>query len=678
MERSGGARCRGALPISNLERRTCNGRKFLPGRSALPSQGAQLKQLRQDPSENHYDRCHSQQSSCQPFVGPRVVHGPHTDMTDSHVPLDALLREASWLRRLCGALTRCSADADDLAQDVLGSALRQGLAPDERRPSPRAWLATIARRRAGRIRQREGGRRAVELWASANAEPQESSAHSPQARAHDYAVLQRELADTVASLPEPDRMVIVARYFEAKAFDEIASELSVTADTVRQRHTRAVRKLRARLAADDERWSQWLPALAVGGTLPMGTEASAIVAAPSSAGSSLLSPLSLDVAAVLTTCLWIGWESLNRSAPMAPSTLAPPSALSPHGGPAQGSEPLAAPSVALTPVPARSSESAGRKAALKELADLSLLIVDPNGIRRALDLIPAVASALVTPGVFRLTPKFHATDLCVDLPDNYSFVSGDAEVLEGDPDWGGDFRIQHQKLRAPLRIVEVVARRLPSFLVQAVWDDGQTFHGWVCCMPEVEDPHRYLEEGPFQRIDSSGMFRISKVERSADGPHGCRPSIFTFALRTEDTLSVDEVTLHLDDQQMVSEHLRLVIPRAQPERAAASHRSTEAQGKGLLPYAVTVVDRAGTPIEAGWLMVERSDGRAQNVSFLNGQADLSLSAEANYRITAWKWDRTQETEAALSLVTKRPTERGLPVREKITLTLTAPVKKQDD
>ncbi|MEM9378929.1 MAG: sigma-70 family RNA polymerase sigma factor [Planctomycetota bacterium] len=172
--------------------------------------------------------------------------------------LEALLSESDWIRRVARALVRDDAAAEDLAQDVLDVALAQ--APRLEGGRLRGWLATVARRRAIRTRARTDARHRAERVRART----ESFEPGPLTdRALDRVVLHRELARVVAELGAAERTAIVEHYLEGRTYAEIAARSGDSVAAVRQRTSRALRRLRARLSEDDPRWAQWLPALAL-------------------------------------------------------------------------------------------------------------------------------------------------------------------------------------------------------------------------------------------------------------------------------------------------------------------------------------------------------------------------------------------------------------------------------
>ena len=59
------------------------------------------------------------------------------------------------------------------------------------------------------------------------------------------------VADAISRLPEREKLVIALYYYENLTLREIGEVLSVTESRISQLHTKAVLRLRSRLAADD-------------------------------------------------------------------------------------------------------------------------------------------------------------------------------------------------------------------------------------------------------------------------------------------------------------------------------------------------------------------------------------------------------------------------------------------
>lgn len=157
---------------------------------------------------------------------------------------DLLSRHGAFLRRLAGELTRCEADAEDLVQSTWAEALRR---PPLHWQSPRAWLAQVARRLAGK-RVRTDTRRSRREAQAAQHERVEADL--------DLSLVLGELSQALAKLEPKQRRVVVARYFEGRELRAIAAEEGVSLSTVKARLARAHRELRRSLdgGVGRERW----------------------------------------------------------------------------------------------------------------------------------------------------------------------------------------------------------------------------------------------------------------------------------------------------------------------------------------------------------------------------------------------------------------------------------------
>jgi RNA polymerase sigma-70 factor (ECF subfamily) len=158
-----------------------------------------------------------------------------------------------WLRcrakdLIRGDLVR-KQDGSDLVQETLHLAVLQ--LPKFRgrsRGQFRAWLASILKLRMARARRYWG--QARRDW---NREEPLSPAWGQQAELAESATSmlgglsrqeERERVERAASWCRPeDRQVIFLHLFEGRGHDQIAAELGVTTTTVRQRYSRAVRRV---------------------------------------------------------------------------------------------------------------------------------------------------------------------------------------------------------------------------------------------------------------------------------------------------------------------------------------------------------------------------------------------------------------------------------------------------
>lgn len=186
------------------------------------------------------------------------------------LPLETLLAEADHVTALARALVTDAATADDVAQSTWLDVLRS-----ERRRivDPRAWLATIVRRRASRTRRTEARRsRHERIAADARADGVAPSAAELAVRVATH----RALVDAVLALGEPYRETIVLRFFENLDVDAIALRMQTKRNTVRSRVQRGLDALRERLDRAHGGREHWLPAVSALGARQMAVETAAI------------------------------------------------------------------------------------------------------------------------------------------------------------------------------------------------------------------------------------------------------------------------------------------------------------------------------------------------------------------------------------------------------------------
>src|SRR5262245_31903880 len=127
------------------------------------------------------------------------------DKKPKRLDADAFLDDAGFVRSLARALLRDRHRAEDLAQQVMVTALEQ--APPET-SSIRGWLARVTRNLAFSF-GREGLRRARREQAAARAEQVPSTLdHVERLETH------RRVVDAVLALREPYQSVIVLRFFD--------------------------------------------------------------------------------------------------------------------------------------------------------------------------------------------------------------------------------------------------------------------------------------------------------------------------------------------------------------------------------------------------------------------------------------------------------------------------------
>lgn len=224
------------------------------------------------------------------------VSNPRT-MTE-RIDVTSLLAESRWLASLARRLVADGAQADDLAQETLASALQRPPAAD--RPL-RGWLATALRSRWRDESRAQRARLAREQ--SHSRREALPSTLDVVAKAE----LQRELVQALLSLDEPYRTTVLLRFFEGLAPREIARRMRAPVATVHSRLQRGLAQLRERLDRDRPR-TQWLAAFA-----PLARDPSGL--APWTVGVSIVNAaIKVAVPAVVVlACVW-WWTSRPKSA----------------------------------------------------------------------------------------------------------------------------------------------------------------------------------------------------------------------------------------------------------------------------------------------------------------------------------------------------------------------------
>lgn len=184
---------------------------------------------------------------------------------DPTLPED-LASHAEWLRRLARSLLRDAEDAEDLAQEAwvvaLESRSRPG-APD------RPWLAGVLRNLARFRLRSDVRRRAREQQAAQPSGPSNDS--DPLERIEQF----RLLADSVERLQDPDRSIVILRYFDGMTSDDIGARLGLSPGAVRMRLKRALENLRERLDREQTDWRVAFAPLAWPTGAPQGAGAGA-------------------------------------------------------------------------------------------------------------------------------------------------------------------------------------------------------------------------------------------------------------------------------------------------------------------------------------------------------------------------------------------------------------------
>jgi len=140
------------------------------------------------------------------------------------------------------SLLRDRSAAEDLAQETF---LKLHGALDRLDPSrdPAPWVFTVASNLA-RDHWRSGKQRTARQADAEEIEtlPSESAGDDPLATLEQQEQA-RQVRRALAALPEDARQVILLRSFQEMGFPQIAETLGLSEDAVRQRHSRAVKRL---------------------------------------------------------------------------------------------------------------------------------------------------------------------------------------------------------------------------------------------------------------------------------------------------------------------------------------------------------------------------------------------------------------------------------------------------
>lgn len=218
---------------------------------------------------------------------------------DVQKPIDTLLAQRAFLRRLARSLVRDRSAADDLEQDTWLAALTQ---PPTSPHAAISWIASTARRIAGKLR-RGGERRARRELATTSRERIDGDVDAIHRLELQHAVVAALLA-----LDEPYRTAITMRYLDDRSPSQIAEQLGIPLNTVRAHLRRGLERLRIRVDAvsgGDRR--AWCVALAPFATAPLATAgiASGVVAMGTK---SMIGGGLVAATALLSASLWFGSE----------------------------------------------------------------------------------------------------------------------------------------------------------------------------------------------------------------------------------------------------------------------------------------------------------------------------------------------------------------------------------
>lgn len=183
-------------------------------------------------------------------------------MSETGPPLDQLLENRHWLRRLAVQLLHDPSHVDDVLQNVWMAALRQP--PRESHPrSQRSWLKKVLRTFALRANRSEARR---SRWENDSPEP------TPPPNADQMVErleMQSALAASIQMLDEPYRSVVFLRFYEDRSPREISVALDTPESTVRTQLSRGLATLREHLDRESKRrGTDWRATLMmiVGGT----------------------------------------------------------------------------------------------------------------------------------------------------------------------------------------------------------------------------------------------------------------------------------------------------------------------------------------------------------------------------------------------------------------------------
>lgn len=302
--------------------------------------------------------------------------------------IEALLAEAGWVRSIARRLVRDSHDAEDVAQDTLVAALE---ANDElgsgRHTDLRSWLGAVGRNLSLRRVRREAQRRDVECTAARD------EATGGVEGVAERVEFQRRLAEAILALEEPYRSAVVLRYLDGLAPEVIAERLEITNANARQRVSRGIAMLRARL--DRELGARALWALPLARLAEQGAGTGAVVTGAGVGGILMGTKVVLGglIAAVALTTAWV----VNRVAEVegkdiavtTPHEVSAPETHSPGSGPGALDTPAPSPgerrAASAEPLGARASElvSVGRATDIagRPLAGLSVAPYEADGWR---------------------------------------------------------------------------------------------------------------------------------------------------------------------------------------------------------------------------------------------------------------------------------------------------------
>lgn len=171
-----------------------------------------------------------------------------SDIAPDRDPERLVRAYADLVLRVCYTYLHSTADAEDVCQETLLKLVRRE-EPFRDFGHERAWVIRVASNACKNILRDRGTHPAVCL--DAIAEPaDERGVDEDSARQRDGRVL-----DAVMALPLPQREVVYLHYYEGYGTRAIASVVGTTDDAVRQRLSRARKRLKEILKGDRDDFS---------------------------------------------------------------------------------------------------------------------------------------------------------------------------------------------------------------------------------------------------------------------------------------------------------------------------------------------------------------------------------------------------------------------------------------
>jgi RNA polymerase sigma-70 factor (ECF subfamily) len=158
-------------------------------------------------------------------------------------------RHSRMIYSLILRILRSPADAEDVLQEVFVRVWTRGETYDERLGSPAAWLARIARNRAiDRFRSKRSRPEIEPAGETPTFEtmPSTNPGDNPEALTADMAT-SGAIRQAIAALPEAQRTLIEAAFFEGYTHQELAARFGVPLGTVKTRIRTGLISMRDRL-----------------------------------------------------------------------------------------------------------------------------------------------------------------------------------------------------------------------------------------------------------------------------------------------------------------------------------------------------------------------------------------------------------------------------------------------